>query len=248
MSADGNNCQAIGKGEVPIKIKTDKGKITLRLLRVLHAPSMSQSLVSVSAMTRAKFAMHFEGRAAHVYSPTGDEIACIPKKDGLYHIKGQTTPTSSKPPKVASPAAMAVTPTQISMTKFHRCMGHANPQALQKMISEGVIEGVEIIDKEIPICDACICAKHSRKPYPQESKTPPCTRYGERVHSDVWGPAPVKSMGGKSFYCSFIDNYTDEAVLHFMSAKSETFDQYKTYKLWAKVQCGAPNIKELQTN
>jgi hypothetical protein len=130
MSADGNNCQAIGKGEVPIKIKTDKGEITLHLLQVLHTPSMSQSLVSVSAMTRAKFAVHFEGRAAHVYLPTGDEIARIPKKDGLYHIKGQTTPTSSKPPKVASPAVMAVTPTQISMTKFHRRMGHANPQAL----------------------------------------------------------------------------------------------------------------------
>jgi transposase InsO family protein len=116
------------------------------------------------------------------------------------------------------------------------------------MISEGVIEGVEIIDKEIPICDACIRAKHSRKPYLQESKTPPCTCYGERVHSDVWGPAPVKSMGGKSFYYSFIDDYTDEAILHFMSAKSETFDRYKTYELWAKVQRRAPNIKELQTD
>jgi transposase InsO family protein len=55
-------------------------------------------------------------------------------------------------------------------------------------------------------------------------------------------------MGGKSFYCSFIDDYTDEVVLHFMSTKSETFDRYKTYKLWAKVQRRAPNIKELQTD
>ena len=43
-------------------------------------------------------------------------------------------------------------------------------------------------------CDACIQAKQARKNYPQEaehrSQTP-----GERVMSDVWGPAGKESIG-----------------------------------------------------
>ena len=28
------------------------------------------------------------------------------------------------------------------------------------------------------------------------------------IHSDVWGPAPVKSLSGYSYYVTFIDDYS----------------------------------------
>ncbi|PKI61833.1 hypothetical protein CRG98_017731 [Punica granatum] len=35
----------------------------------------------------------------------------------------------------------------------------------------------------------------------------------ELVHSDLWGPAPVTSLGGASYYMTFIDDSTRKALV-----------------------------------
>jgi transposase InsO family protein len=125
-------------------------------------------------------------------------------------------------------------------------MAHANAPALRKMINEGVIEGIELVPGDLGTCEACIQAHHARQPFPTERESPPPTKYGERVHSDVWGPAQTKSLGGNSYAVSFIDDYTDEAVMRFMPAKSDVFEKCKAHEARAKTQRGVKAIQELQ--
>ncbi len=32
--------------------------------------------------------------------------------------------------------------------------------------------------------------------------------FGAEVHTDLWGPSPVASMGGRKYYITFTDDHT----------------------------------------
>jgi hypothetical protein len=52
----------------------------------------------------------------------------------------------------------------------------------------------------------------------------------DRVYSDVWGPARHTTINKKSYYISFIDDYSRESVIYLMGKKDEVFAKYKLYE------------------
>ena len=119
-------------------------------------------------------------------------------------------------------------------------MGHVNHEDLRCMIDGGMVTGVNLDMSSKPeFCEACIKAKATRKHFPKESKTE-YKSYGDKVMSDVWGPASVQSIRGNHYYNLYQDQSSHEEVVYFMKAKSEAFHNYRNYKAWVKVQRGAP--------
>jgi hypothetical protein len=86
-------------------------------------------------------------------------------------------------------------------------------------------------------CEACIKAKATRKSFPKESETK-YENYGDKVVSDIWGPAAIQSIGGKRYYMLFQDLRSHEELIYFLRQKSEAFAYYKKYEAWVKVQRG----------
>ena len=78
-------------------------------------------------------------------------------------------------------------------------------------------------------------AKSARQPFPKVSKTR-ATKYGERVHWDLWGPATVKSLNGNFYVAAQIDDTTRETKLYFQSKKSQTVDSYKHDEAFIETQ------------
>jgi hypothetical protein len=107
------------------------------------------------------------------------------------------------------------------------------------MVEKGMITGINLdMSSKAEFCESCIKAKAStRKSFPKESKSEYKT-YGDKVVSDIWGPAPVKLLGGKHYYQLFMDLSSHELEEHvyFLKQKSEAFDHYKKYEAWVKVQ------------
>ena len=69
----------------------------------------------------------------------------------------------------------------------------------------------------------------------------------ELVHSDVFGPVPVPSLG-KSVYCvSFIDDFSRNTWIYFLRKKSEFFDKFKEFKALVENQA-EKKIKVLRTD
>lgn len=60
----------------------------------------------------------------------------------------------------------------------------------------------------------------------------------ELVHSDVFGPVLVPSLGGSYYYVSFIDDFFRMTWLYFPKKKSEVFEKFQEFK----------NLVENQTN
>ena len=117
-------------------------------------------------------------------------------------------------------------------------MGHVNHEDLCHMVKKGMITGINLdMSSKAEFCESCIKAKATRKPFPKESKSEYIS-YGEKVVADLWGPAPVKSLGQKQYYLLFIDLFSHEERVYFLKYKSEVFDHYKKFEAWVNVQRG----------
>jgi hypothetical protein len=111
------------------------------------------------------------------------------------------------------------------------------------MIARNAISGVEVDSTSEPeFCKVCVQGKASRLPFPKESQTK-FTKYGEKVVTDLWGPAQVQSLGGHSYYHLHHDMYSAEERVTFLKKKSEAFDSFKKYEAWLKKQRNPDGIK-----
>ena len=48
----------------------------------------------------------------------------------------------------------------------------------------------------------------------------------ELVHSDLFGPVKVPSLGKSMYYISFIDDFSRNTWIYFLKKKSEVFDRF----------------------
>ena len=69
-----------------------------------------------------------------------------------------------------------------------------NHEDLWHMIDGGMVTGINLdMSLKLEFCAACIKAKATHKHFPKESQTK-YKSYGDKVVSDIWGPAPVQSI------------------------------------------------------
>jgi hypothetical protein len=111
---------------------------------------------------------------------------------------------------------------------WHERMGHIGEKGLRAMQRKGMVEGFPECGLEVDFCEHCIYGKQSRVRFPSGA-----TRENgilELVHSDVFGPVTVPSLGGSLYYVSFIDDFSRKTWIYFLRKKSEVFERFKEFK------------------
>ena len=83
----------------------------------------------------------------------------------------------------------------------------------------------------------------THSPLPKERTGKRANKFGGEVHTDVWGPSPVKSLGSKLYYISFTDDKTRYTKLALLSQKSGAFNAYLDFEAWARTQHNAKILK-----
>ena len=190
---------------------------------------MAFTLISVSCVDRAGFSIFIKEGVCEIRTSTSKIIGRIPQIRGLYRV------TDTKSPSRMTHSAN-VSDKQMSISEFHRRMGHVNHDDLRRMVEKRMVIGIDLdLSSKAEFCETCIKAKATRKPFPQESKTE-YEAYGDKIVSDVWGPAQTKLLGGKHYYLLFKDKFSHEEWIYFLKHKSEVFDHYKKFEAWVKVQ------------
>jgi hypothetical protein len=53
--------------------------------------------------------------------------------------------------------------------------------------------------------------------------------FGDEVHSDLWGPAPIQSMGKWKYYITFTDDSTCYTCLTALHSKDKALNAYKDF-------------------
>jgi transposase InsO family protein len=220
---------AIGVGDLRIEVPHGKSSTPVILRETLHAPDMAMTIVSISRITKLGNSVTFEKDTCTIKNKQGKTIGAIKAStSGLYKVEHGVT------------ASAAVTTERVTLSALHRRLGHVSVDTLRTLVRHNSIEGVSLIDEGTSFtCDSCDYAKLTRKAIKPERQAPPSTTFGEEIHSDVWGPSPVNSIGGNCYYITFTDDYSRYTWTRTLKAKSEALEAYKTFATWARTQHGA---------
>ena len=146
-----------------------------------------------------------------IYNHKDKVIGRINARNGLYRVDHE----------MAVNVAMAGEDREVlTIGELHRRMGHIALETAKQMVSSGAIRGIEIDSaSEIQHCDSCKYAKATRKPIKKERQTPRAAKFGDGIHSDVWGPSPIQTPGHKNYYVSFTDDYMRWTHIQLLATK-----------------------------
>ncbi|KAH9848462.1 hypothetical protein C2E23DRAFT_739512, partial [Lenzites betulinus] len=181
--------------EIRVPNGTSTRALTLR--NVLYAPNVAFALVSIRKADEGGYTAVFEGGECRLVDrASGDSIARIPLVDGLYQVTSRYVETPAA--DLAAAAAQPVTSKpggkrilRVTPGELHRCLGHVSLRAAKKLVQDGRVTGVKLVDAvRVEECETCVRAKLSRKAIPARAHTAPhdipITCYGEKFHSDTW--------------------------------------------------------------
>lgn len=218
---EGSDSVIVGNGDfLPI---THIGSIplhgisgNLHLKDVLVCPDITKSLLSVSKLTD-DYPCEFTFDSKHVFikdKATQHLLSQGRKTNGLYRLDNpQFLAFYSARQQAASD--------QI----WHRRLGHANPQVMQYLSS---IKAITINKSSQSMCEACRLGKSCKLSF--SDSVFQASRPLERIHCDVWGPAPVVLVQGFRYYVVFIDKYSRFSWIYPIKLKSEVFSKFKAFQ------------------
>jgi hypothetical protein len=106
-----------------------------------------------------------------------------------------------------------------------------------------MVEGMSNCSLDFDFCEHCLYGKHNRVRFPFGA-----TRgILQLVHSDVFGPVLIPSLGKSVYYVSFIYDFSRNTWIYFLRKKSEVFDRFKEFKTLVDNQI-EKRIKVLRTD
>jgi hypothetical protein len=217
---------AIGTGDLQVNIPNGNTITPILLHDTLHAPEMVLTIISIRRITSAGHSITFETKSCQIKNPAGKLIGNIPASlNGLYKVKHSYLMANATPVE------------QVDIHTLHRRLGHISANAIRTLIRNHAIEGIQLINNGSPIiCNSCEYAKMTRKIILKERTTPPAKHFRDEIHTDLWGPSPVNSLGRRHYYITFTDDPTQFTSINILHTKDQALDTYKAFTAWARTQ------------
>jgi hypothetical protein len=97
-------------------------------------------------------------------------------------------------------------------------MGHIIKKSLLFMPNKGMVEGFPYCSLEVDFCEHCIYGKQSRVRFP--SREIRVKWILKLIHSEVFRPVTVSSLGLFVYYVSLMDDFFKKTQIHFPRKKS----------------------------
>ncbi|KAF0710221.1 hypothetical protein AaE_012624, partial [Aphanomyces astaci] len=180
--------------------------------------------------------------SAHAFSPTSNVITPI-----------QSTPISpttnkpllsSPPPTTPTPTtpSLALTTATTSTTRlsnaalfrlWHNRLGHPSSTVLQSLVKTHPDFSTDRprLFKSFT-CDTCEFAKSRRQQF-SSAAVFRASSFLLLVHTDIWGPCPVPSIGGSFYFVVFIDDYSRFTWVYPLAFRKDLYDAYELFRLQA---------------
>ena len=94
-------------------------------------------------------------------------------------------------------------------------------------------------------CEDCILGKAYRIKF--ESAVHTTKEKLGYIHSDMWGPAQVTSLGGCKFFLTFINDFSRMVWVYALKTKDEVLEKFKRWKVLVENQTNL-KVKVLRTD
>ncbi|GKB23092.1 retrovirus-related pol polyprotein from transposon TNT 1-94 [Tanacetum coccineum] len=113
------------------------------------------------------------------------------------------------------------------------------PGLKKRLISVGKLD-------EEGFCEPCVLGKQKKVSFVKSGNTRELQRL-ELVHTYVYGPTFVASIGGSRYYVTFIDDSSRKVWVYFLKNKSDVFNTFKKWKAAVKNETNL-RVKYLKSN
>ena len=127
---------------------------------------------------------------------------------------------------------------------WHQRLEHIGEKGLRILYGNGMEECMSNFSLDFYFFEHCVYGKQNRVSFPSGAKRE--KKILELVHSDVFGPVSVASLGNFVYYVSLIDDFSRKTWIYFLRNKSEVFDIFKEFKALVENQT-EKKIKVLRT-
>src|SRR6202042_2138950 len=97
--------------------------------------------------------------------------------------------------------------------RWHQRLGHIGEKGLRTLHGHGMVEGMSNRCLEFDFYENCVYGKQNRVSFPSGGKR--TKHILELVHSDVFGPVKVPSLGKSMYYVSFIHEFSRNTWIYF---------------------------------
>jgi hypothetical protein len=246
-AANGGQLHIAGSGDISFSVDTQTSPQHITLHNIHHLPNLHGNLLSVSRFDREDHSVLFGGQQAWIIPgnfrdllPTTIQPIAIARleEDGLYYVG--TNQDSALQLQALSIRSKCAPDFQL----LHRRIGHLNRNDLKllpSLCTDLQIHGSIYWDH----CDPCIHGHSHRQPYPSN---PPRKRdIGDLVIQDIKGPLDPLTYTGERYAQIFTERASGHVTLFLLKRRTETTNNYITYKNWLLTQTGH-NIKAHQTD
>jgi hypothetical protein len=241
---DDSTAKIMGRGRVKLFIKY--GRIRT-LLGVLHIPKLVKSLIFVRKLDDVGVDKIFGKNTCKMVR--GEMVLMRRVLCGtLYNLLGSTYTngcnSSVVPEKRNEGDKTNIVPERKTML-WHQRLGHIGEKGLRTLHSKGMVEGMSNCTLYFYFYEHCVYGKHNRLGFPYGA-----TRAKEildLIHSDVFGPVLIPSLGKYVYYVSFIDDFSRNRWIYFLRNKYKVFDKFKEFKALVENQT-EKKIKVLRTD
>ena len=99
---------------------------------------------------------------------------------------------------------MATTSDEDTTRLWHMRMGHPGIRSLQGLVSQGLLRGVKSL--KMDFYEHQILEKQTRMKFAGSSHQ--IDGILDYIHTDVWGPTQIPSLGGKRYFVTFVDDFS----------------------------------------
>uniref|UniRef100_A0A1D1Z793 Retrovirus-related Pol polyprotein from transposon TNT 1-94 n=1 Tax=Anthurium amnicola TaxID=1678845 RepID=A0A1D1Z793_9ARAE len=225
-----NECRAVGIGN--IKIKMFDGVIRI-LTEVRHVPELRNGLISLGTLDASGCTFHGANGILKV------------SKGALTVMKGERTGTLYRlhGKIVTGNAAITSSSDNDATLLWYARLGHMSERGMLELHKKKLLKDVQSC--KLDFCECCVLGKQCRVKFvTSRHRSKDILEY---VHSDVWGAAPVTSLGGARYFVTFIDDFSRKVWVYFLKHKSEVFEKFKDWKTNVEKQTGK-HVKVLRTD
>ncbi|KAH9726310.1 hypothetical protein KPL70_008223 [Citrus sinensis] len=202
-------CRVIGIGVIKLKLHDNS---ILELKQVRHVLDLKRNLISLGMLDQIGCIVKVQQGIMSVVKGSLVLLKGI-RKNGLYVLEG-TTMTGM----VLVSSSSSVDKTRL----WHLRLRHMSLRGLKELSKQGLL-GSDTIG-EMVFCEDCVLGKSTRTSFKSSVHT---TRsILDYIHSDLWGPAQVVSLGGARYFLSIIDDFSRRVWIYMLKSKEQVFDEF----------------------
>ena len=209
-------------GNMIVKVPNGYNVSKLHLTEVLFSLEVGYTLMSIGCLDELGLLTTFAEGFCTIKGSDGETIGRIPHTSkGLYRVVHEH--------ETANAAAETVT-----VMELHRRYGHIALSVAHCLVENGLVSGLKFDDMKDrgTFCESCVYVKAMCKPIAKIHEGERSKEVGTLAWSDIWGPAPVETLGGKQYYVTFTDDHLHLTYLCMLCQKSETFTAYQQFEAW----------------